>query len=686
MKKINILDCTFRDGGYYTDWNFSDRIVLDTIKVLKPLVDVIELGFKSPLKGGRYRRCSEHLLEFIEKNNTKFSFMVNINEFTKDNKLNTSLLNSNITHTDKSLFSVTRAAVRQEQIDLGIEYINFVKDKGYYSSINLIRSELYSELDLLNTIRKLDKSEVDVIYLADSLGSFYPNKLQRYFEIVKENTNKKIGFHAHNNISLAFSNTLTAIDCGVDYIDGSVFGIGRGAGNLPIEQILMYQQIDCRNIIKLIDLHYKDLHKNKKWGINSTQMLSGFNRIHPSYIETQEGATESEIFSNLNKIKNHENKTLFDSNLLELQSRSVCAVIPARYKSTRFPGKPIVEIAGIPMVIRVAKQVEKVVGKENVFIATEDEIVSQVVSDYDYNVIITSDECLTGTDRVAEVPQIRDYDIILNVQGDEPLIDTDHIQEVINIKKENYEKVVSLVTTINDEQEFRNNNVVKFLRNKNNLLVYASRSPIPGDKKGKFISSHKHVPVYAFSYKEISKFYEYGKTFGKSDVEYNEDVEILRFLDLGIDVLLGQVSGGGIGVDVKEDVEKVEQILLWDKEQDSVTKEVVAIDFDGVIHKNSKGYFDGTIYDKPIDGALEAIKKLSKKYKIILFTFKGHPKRPLVNGKNGIELCWDWLKKHNVDSYISDIVWGKPNAKIYIDDKGYRFENWSDTLNFLGEE
>ena len=62
MKKINILDCTFRDGGYYTDWNFSDRIVLDTIKVLKPLVDVIELGFKSPLKGGRYRRCSEHLL------------------------------------------------------------------------------------------------------------------------------------------------------------------------------------------------------------------------------------------------------------------------------------------------------------------------------------------------------------------------------------------------------------------------------------------------------------------------------------------------------------------------------------------------------------------------------------------------------------------------------------------------
>ena len=153
------------------------------------------------------------------------------------------------------------------------------------------------------------------------------------------------------------------------------------------------------------------------------------------------------------------------------------------------------------------------------------------------------------------------------------MIDTDHIQEVINIKKENYEKVVSLVTTINDEQEFRNNNVVKFLRNKNNLLVYGQGHRC-GDKK---VNLYPHIVItcMSFSYKEISKFYEYGKTFGKSDVEYNEDVEILRFLDLGIDVLLGQVSGGGIGVDVKEDVEKVEQILLWDKEQDSVTKEVV---------------------------------------------------------------------------------------------------------------
>tara|TARA_B100000287_G_scaffold405595_1_gene429297 strand:- start:2636 stop:4690 length:2055 start_codon:yes stop_codon:yes gene_type:complete len=681
-----IVDCTFRDGGYYTDWNFSNDIVLDTIKSVKPFVDIIELGFKSPIKGGRYRHCSENLLEFIEKNDTNFSFMVNINEFMKNNKLNYSLLKNNILHSDDSLFSTTRAAVRKEQIDLGIEYIDFVKDKGYFSTLNLIRSELYTETELSKVIKKINKSNVDVIYLADSLGSFYPNKLRTFLNIVKENTDKKIGFHAHNNLSLAFANSLMALECGVDFIDGSVSGIGRGAGNLPLEQLLMYNEIDCKEVINLIDLHFKDLHEQKRWGVNPIQMLSGFNRIHPSYVETQKELMDSEVFSNLCDIRTHEEKTLFNPKLIKPKSRSVCVVIPARYKSTRFPGKPIVDIAGVPMVIRVAKQAEKVVGKENVFIATEDKLISDVVSDYDYNVVMTSDECLTGTDRVAEVSQIKNYDIILNIQGDEPLIDIEHIQEVINLKKENYEKVITLITSIKDENEFRNNNVVKFLKDEKNHLVYASRSPIPGDKKGNFISSHKHVSVYAFTYKELKKFYDFGKLKGKSKLEYNEDVEILRFLDLDMNVYLGEVLGGGHGVDVKEDIEKVEQILLWDKEQSKVTKDVIAIDFDGVIHKNSKGYHDGTIYDEPVDGAIESIKKLSETYKIVLFTFKGHPKRPLVNGKDGIELCWDWLKMNEIDTYIDDIVWGKPNAKIYIDDKGYKFENWNDTLRDLNEK
>ena len=110
---------------------------------------------------------------------------------------------------------------------------------------------------------------------------------------------------------------------------------------------------------------------------------------------------------------------------------------------------------------------------------------------------------------------------------------------------------------------------------------------------------------------------------------------------------------------------------------------VIAIDFDNVIHNNDKGFYDGTCYGEPMDGAIESIKKISEKFRIVIYSFKGHPERPLVNGKNGIELVWDWLKKYQIDSYIEDIVWGKPNALVYIDDKGYRFENWNDTNNFI---
>ena len=106
----------------------------------------------------------------------------------------------------------------------------------------------------------------------------------------------------------------------------------------------------------------------------------------------------------------------------------------------------------------------------------------------------------------------------------------------------------------------------------------------------------------------------------------------------------------------------------------------LAIDFDGVIHKSSKSFHDGTIYDDPVDGVEEALKKLSKDYILIIYTCKANPERPLVNGKTGIELIWEWLKKYNFDKYIEEVTYNKPNAKYYIDDKGIGFDNWNNVL------
>ena len=109
----------------------------------------------------------------------------------------------------------------------------------------------------------------------------------------------------------------------------------------------------------------------------------------------------------------------------------------------------------------------------------------------------------------------------------------------------------------------------------------------------------------------------------------------------------------------------------------------IAIDFDGVIHNFEKGWHDGTCYGEPLPGSLEALKTLSQKYNIIIFTAKAKSNRPLVNGKTGTELVKEWLEKYDVLQYVKEITSEKPRAKIYIDDNGYRFCSWDNTLNDL---
>ena len=124
-------------------------------------------------------------------------------------------------------------------------------------------------------------------------------------------------------------------------------------------------------------------------------------------------------------------------------------------------------------------------------------------------------------------------------------------------------------------------------------------------------------------------------------------------------------------------------IKEFDKEQHEKNTKQLAIDFDGVIHKSSKSFHDGTIYDDPVNGVEEALKRLSKDYILIIYTCKANPDRPLVNGKTGIELIWEWLDRHEVKDNIKDVTCIKPNAITYIDDKAVKFIDWNDMLEFL---
>lgn len=109
----------------------------------------------------------------------------------------------------------------------------------------------------------------------------------------------------------------------------------------------------------------------------------------------------------------------------------------------------------------------------------------------------------------------------------------------------------------------------------------------------------------------------------------------------------------------------------------------VGIDFDGVIHRNSLGYHDGTIYDPPIEGTKDALIDLSSRYTIIVYTCKAKPDRALVNGMTGTQLIWEWLKKHDLDEYVKEVTSEKPRAAFYIDDKAYRFNDWTSMMNTI---
>ena len=234
-------------------------------------------------------------------------------------------------------------------------------------------------------------------------------------------------------------------------------------------------------------------------------------------------------------------------------------IIPARYGSSRYRGKPLVKILGKEMVIRVADICSKI-KNVNVYVATDSKKIASVVKKYGYNYIFTSSSCLTGTDRVAEASKKIRSKIFINVQGDEPTINPKDIKKVINTKKKFPNHVVCGYDKVHDFENPSSINLPKVVVNSKGELIYISRALVPGKKKSsQNIQYHKQVCIYAFNKKQLKKFYSMKK---KSETESFEDIEILRFFDLGIKIKMVELKSKTIAVDEKNDIKKVEKILL----------------------------------------------------------------------------------------------------------------------------
>jgi 3-deoxy-manno-octulosonate cytidylyltransferase (CMP-KDO synthetase) len=232
----------------------------------------------------------------------------------------------------------------------------------------------------------------------------------------------------------------------------------------------------------------------------------------------------------------------------------IVGVIPARYASSRFPGKPLADICGKPMIWWVFQQANKVNELAEIYVATDDKRIEDVCNNYNIPVIMTSQFCKNGTERVAEVALKLPADIYVNIQGDEPILEPSVIQTVVNIMLgDNSIKCATLKMKLKHPIDVVNTTVTKVVTDRNDNIMFLSRSPIPYPKASVDYNYYKHIGLYAYRF-DILKAYN---NIPIGELEKVEDIEILRLLENGIKIQAREVDSNSIAVDTPKDIERV---------------------------------------------------------------------------------------------------------------------------------
>lgn len=283
--QIKVLDCTVRDGGLINRWQFSDDFVRKVFVALSTAgVDYMEIGYKSSEKyfsrseHGAWKFCTEDDLKKVVggiDKTLKLSAMADIGRIDPEDILPKA----------DSALDMIRVACYAHEVDKGISLAHHCMDKGYEVTINLMAVSKVLEKDLDDALDDLSKSNVPVVYLVDSFGAMYSEQIhflaKKYLEALP---GKELGIHTHNNQQLAFANTIEAIIAGINRIDATIYGMGRGAGNCPLELLLSFlknPKFDIRPIIEIIQEIFISLKAEVEWGYHMPYMITGILNEHP---------------------------------------------------------------------------------------------------------------------------------------------------------------------------------------------------------------------------------------------------------------------------------------------------------------------------------------------------------------------------------------------------------------------
>ena len=288
-KDIRVVDATIRDGGLCNDFRFDDKFVKDLYEAnVKAGVDYMEFGYKASKEifneddFGKWKFCNDADIRKIigdNKTDLKVAVMADVGrtDFKKD-----------ILPKKESPIDLVRVATYINAIPAAIEIIEDCAKKGYETTINIMAVSKARTEDIIEALEILGQSPVKAFYIVDSYGAMYPEESRRLAELyceIADKYKKSVGIHAHNNQQLAFANTIEAMTQGVSYLDATVDGMGRGAGNCALELLLGFlknPKYKVDPILKIIEEHTSKLRADGvKWGYDIPYMLTGQHNTHP---------------------------------------------------------------------------------------------------------------------------------------------------------------------------------------------------------------------------------------------------------------------------------------------------------------------------------------------------------------------------------------------------------------------
>jgi len=318
-----VVDCTLRDGGYHNNWEFDIDLANGYLSIMeKSKVDAVEVGFRSPVNkaGAAFANVTDEFIEdHLDKPNIKY-FGVMINTV----KMNSKIIKQIFRHSDESPINFVRAATHFKDVDLAESVCKDLKNLGYTVCCNLMQAAGRSFDEISQVSKKIESwKSVDVLYLADSLGGMNHDDINYSYKAIKSEWNGLTGFHGHNNKGQALNNSLEAVDVGVDWIDATILGMGRGPGNTELEYLIGelnkrgFGEYLLDDIYKLALGKFSHLKELFKWGPSLLYYLAAEYNVHPVYIQRMlsDHYTKNSILIFISYLKN-KNSNMFNNELL----------------------------------------------------------------------------------------------------------------------------------------------------------------------------------------------------------------------------------------------------------------------------------------------------------------------------------------------------------------------------------